>query len=297
MMTTKEELREIFNETSLRLSLKPKDPRSRLFGEWDSRFIGDGMEFDQFREFRSGDDPKHINAPMSSRFGKQIVTRYNEPREARCLIVLDVTPSMKLRDKIKTAFAALSMIFYSAYDAHMPVSIWMIGDKKEFDMRPPVTPGHMDMVIDAICGGEDDNPYLFERASDLNLDNWQTSLPGGSFVFLISDFIGDSDTNFRQFLTDNLYRYHAVPVVVQDDMECTFPNLPSANIVFGDPETGSSRVLRIDKETAAELREQNENRFSDITKDFSDRFMLWAHVKSPDAEHVHESIETALLTL
>ena len=293
----KQRLKDIFDEVRTHLSLSPQSPKSLLLGDWDSDLIGEGMEFEEFKEYRDGDNPRRIHAAMSSRMGKPIVVRHLEPRETRCLVVLDATPSMMVREKMEIAFAALGMIFSSAHEVHMPIGIWLLDHLKEFDMRPPVTHAHMEYVIDAICGIDSDNPYLRDRESELNLDNWNNFLPGGSFIFVISDFFESPENNFMQILGTGMPGYKVVPVIVQDSLEYTFPQIPSsgAEIPIVDSETGVTTRAWVDADKASSIRKQHEERFQRINDFFERRFIYPAHTPNLNVLEIYGSLQNALL--
>jgi uncharacterized protein (DUF58 family) len=65
-----------------------------LQGSYRSIFRGSGIEFDEVREYRTGDDLRAIDRNVSARFARPFVKLYREEREFSCLAVLDVSPSM-----------------------------------------------------------------------------------------------------------------------------------------------------------------------------------------------------------
>lgn len=295
-MASKKEFREILDRSRTYLSLAPRSPESLLFGDWDSAYVGEGFEFEKFREYREGDNTKRIHAAMSSRMGKPMVIRHLEPREARMLIVLDMSPSMKIRDKEKIAFTALSMIFSSGFDIHMPVSIWGVGSEKELRMTPPIDHGSLDYVVDAMIQENGRNPFVEHSVPSLSLDDWMFFLPGGSLIFVISDFLGKQDSNLKQLLGSSLHGYKVVPVVVQDDLEYTFPDIPfAADVPLVDAETGQTSLVRIDKETAREFRNKHEERFSDLKAFFEGSYFSFAHTPTQDIDNIYDQLEKALL--
>ncbi|MEX0877830.1 MAG: DUF58 domain-containing protein [Candidatus Spechtbacterales bacterium] len=293
----KEDLEAIFEKSRMSLTLEPHSPKSTRYGDWDSDYLGEGFDFEEFREFRPGDNPRRIHAVMSSRMGKDMVIRYREPREARLLIVLDITPSMFLRDKFRMAYAAMSMVFISASDIHMPVALWAVANDYELEATFPFTNEHMYFFEDIVSGKVEasDSYFCVERSGELSLDNWREALPGGSFVFVVSDFLGKKD-NFQTLLDDELGDYYVIPVVVQDDQEYTFPEINSrgVSITFGDAEGLESETLWVDKKTSADVRDTHEKRFTDLRELFREKYLSYAHLKVFDLKNINSSIEDAL---
>ena len=293
----KEDLEAIFEKSRMSLTLEPHSPKSTRYGDWDSDYLGEGFDFEEFREFRPGDNPRRIHAVMSSRMGKDMVIRYREPREARLLIVMDITPSMFLRDKFKIAYAAMSMIFISASDIHMPVALWAVADNYELEATFPFTNEHMYFFEDIVSANAEasDSYFCVERSEELSLDNWRAALPGGSFVFIVSDFLGEKD-NLQALLDDELGDYHVIPIVVQDDQEYTFPKINSrgANIAFGDIEGSEPEILWIDEKTSVSIRDVHEKRFLDLEELFREKYLSYAHLRVFDLKNINSSIEGAL---
>lgn len=293
----KEDLEAIFEKSRMSLTLEPPSPRSTMYGDWDSDYIGEGFDFEEFREFRPGDNPRRIHAVMSSRMGKDMVVRHREPRESRLLIIMDMTPSMFLRDKFRMAYAAMSMIFISASDIHMPVAFWGIARNYELEVTFPFTNEHTYLFEDIASGNTDaeDSYFCIERSSELLLDNWRNALPGGSFVFIISDFLGEKD-NLTNILDGEVGDYHVIPVVVQDHMEYTFPEIDSAgaNVVFGDVENFEPETIWVNKKTSIEIRDIHEKRFHNLKELFRERYLTHAHLDEFDLKKINSKIEDAL---
>lgn len=299
---TKAELQEIFQYSRLDLALKTRLANSMVFGDWDSAYLGDGYDFEEFREFRPGDSRKRINAPLSSRMGKEMIIRYREPREARLLLVVDISNSMFLREKLKIAYAAMSMVFASAVDIHMPVALWALSDNYELHIQFPFTNRDLS-VFDNIITGELDpfeEHFCTQRLDKLKLDDWYTSLPGGSFIFLISDFLGTDGSAIREILQNNLDAYQVVPVVVQDELEYTFvdhKNIPRLGgmVHFSDTDAeGASSSVAITKATAQIIKEKNEDRFAELTNAFTNAHLNPAHLSEFNWEHINRELQEAL---
>src|SRR3989338_11676151 len=83
------------------------------FGDWDSMFSGRGMEMTEIREFKPGDSIENIDPILSAKKRKPMVVVRIETRELRALVVYDFSRSMFLRDKIRSSFAAASIVVFS----------------------------------------------------------------------------------------------------------------------------------------------------------------------------------------
>ena len=63
-------------------------------GQYRSGFRGQGLDFDDFREYRPGDDPRFIDWKVTARTGTPYVKTFHEEREQVLLLAVDTSGSM-----------------------------------------------------------------------------------------------------------------------------------------------------------------------------------------------------------
>ena len=66
-----------------------------LMGQYRSAFRGTGLVFTDIREYQPGDDVKHIHWKATARTGKVFVKSYEEDRQLRVLLAVDMSASMR----------------------------------------------------------------------------------------------------------------------------------------------------------------------------------------------------------
>jgi hypothetical protein len=95
------------------------------------------------------------------------------------------------------------------------------------------------------------------------------SLPRGTFVFVLSDFLALPD---EAIWVEALERgWDPVPVVVQDRVwEQSFPDVGGVAVPVLVPESGAREVLRLTSREATRRREANELRFGRLLDAFAD---------------------------
>jgi len=83
-----------------------------------------------------------------------------------------------------------------------------------------------------------------------HLAEHRVALPPGSFLFVVSDFLGPSaDAGWERALG---FRWDIVPVVVQDPVwEQSFPDVGGVSIPYADPATGRVVPVRLSSDEAA----------------------------------------------
>ena len=67
-----------------------------LAGGFRSVFKGQGIEFDEARHYKMGDDARFIDWNASARFGEPYVKMYREEREFSVFLILDASSSMHI---------------------------------------------------------------------------------------------------------------------------------------------------------------------------------------------------------
>jgi len=67
--------------------------KEMLGGQYHSRFKGQGIEFDDFREYQPGDDVRFIDWNVTARMNDPFVRKYVEERELTVMLCVDVSGS------------------------------------------------------------------------------------------------------------------------------------------------------------------------------------------------------------
>jgi uncharacterized protein (DUF58 family) len=258
----------------------PLVPRRRViglaFGGVRSARRGIGSDVASTREYRPGDDVGWMDwaasAKLSAARGEdEFIVRERFADEApRVVVLCDRRPSMSIRasqlrrlDKPQALHAALELIAQSAIAARSLTGYLDYGAGEPF-WRPPrsehrAEPGTFERAFAA----PDDNvsaglEFLGEHRRDL---------PTQAFVFVLSDFVVPPDLPTWQRALE--HRWELVPVVIQDPVwERTFPDVGGVTIPYSDPTTGRVVPVRLTVNEAARRREQNEERWNQLVRDF-----------------------------
>jgi uncharacterized protein (DUF58 family) len=92
-------------------------------------------------------------------------------------------------------------------------------------------------------------------------------VPAGSFVFIISDFLGPVTSNLWSRARSR--RWDVVPVIVQDPVwEQSFPLVPGVLVPFSDPQTGKTGAAQLSAGETRERRRSNEQRLTELVQGF-----------------------------
>ena len=101
------------------------------------------------------------------------------------------------------------------------------------------------------------------------LGTLRSSLPVGSFVFVLSDFLADA--GLATWLEAIGHRWDIVPVVIQDPVwEASFPEIGGVVVTFVDAASGAVRRVRMRRGEARRLRAAHEARHDALVRGFID---------------------------
>ena len=103
-----------------------------MAGRYRSAFKGRGLEFDEVREYRSGDDVRTIDWNVTARTGDLHVKRYHEERDLTVLLLVDLSASTRFGSGVMTVhdlIAEASSLFALAASKQDRVGAVLFDDK------------------------------------------------------------------------------------------------------------------------------------------------------------------------
>jgi uncharacterized protein (DUF58 family) len=97
------DLNEALRAQVRRLEIRARQAmESGLSGEYQSAFRGLGLEFEEVREYRAGDDVRTIDWNVTARTGFLHVKRYREERDLTVLLLVDLSSSTRFGSGVMT---------------------------------------------------------------------------------------------------------------------------------------------------------------------------------------------------
>jgi uncharacterized protein (DUF58 family) len=258
----------------------PLVPRRRVlglaFGGVRSVRRGIGSDVASTREYRPGDDVGWMDWAASAKLSAardddEFIVRERFADEApRVVVLCDRRPSMSIGasalrrlDKPQALLTALDLIGTSAAAARSLTGYLDYAEGEPF-WRPPRTehraaPSELERPFgapaDTVALGLD---FLADHRRDL---------PTQAFVFVLSDFVEPPDLVAWEGALEN--RWELVPVIVQDPVwERSFPAVGGVSIPYADPRTGRVVPVRMSAKEAARMRDEHEQRWAALYRDF-----------------------------
>src|SRR4249919_1021128 len=124
-----------------KVSLLPRQPvQSLLSGRYASRMRGRGLNFEEIRDYRTGDDVRSIDWKVTARLQKPHVRVFNEERDRQGLIVVDQRLSMffgsRLAMKSVTAAETAAVIAWRVLNVGDRVGGVVFNDSDIIEVRP-----------------------------------------------------------------------------------------------------------------------------------------------------------------
>lgn len=208
-------------------------------GHYHSVFKGQGMEFEEVREYFPGDDIRSIDWNVTARMGRPFIKKFMEERELAIMVLLDLSASSYFGtvNKLKSQLAAeiCSVLAMSAIKNNDKVGLIAFTDRIE----KVIPPGK----------GLSNVLRIIREALYLRPEGKGTDIPGAldylrritrrsTVTFIISDFFAH---DFRKQLSVANRRNDIIAVSITDPREA---KLPDAGIIqLKDAETGKQFLV------------------------------------------------------
>ncbi len=221
----------------------------RFAGAYHSVFKGRGIEFDEVREYVSGDDVRAIDWNVTARMGHPFIKRFAEERELTILFAVDTSGSLLTgstdRLKAETAAELACLLALSAIKNQDNVGLLLFSDAIGTYLPPRKGRKAALRLVREILAAEETGGGTDIAGALTFLNRVQKRR---AIVFLISDFLAD---NYDAQLRITARRHDLICCHVSDPREMHLP--PAGLIELEDPETGA--LVAVDTASPA-VREQ-----------------------------------------
>ena len=196
-------LHEIAQHTSLEI-LARQMVEGFITGMHKSPYHGFSVEFAEHRLYNDGESTRHIDWKVYARTDRLFSKRYEEETNLRCLIAIDVSPSMfypvESRSKLRFSIYAASALGYLLHRQRDAVGLCLFSDDIKNFTPVKSTPTHLDKLFTLLENLSDQKaPEGSTRVAQV-LHEIAEKIHKRSLVVIFSDmFDGNEDT-------DNLFK-------------------------------------------------------------------------------------------
>lgn len=202
---------------------------------------GFGLEFDQIREYQSGDDIRFIDWKSSARTGKLLVKQYYQEQSRTIWLLVDISSSVQFaskevskRDIIAQIASALSIIADVGKDF---VGLILFSNDIEYCLPPKRGKSHIYEIMKQVFFHQS-----LQRKTDIQkvCKFLMEKRSKDAIVFLISDFIDEGYEKCFPFLAS---WFDLIAIRCLDSIEKNFPLI--GGLYIEDIETGDVCELDI----------------------------------------------------
>lgn len=210
-----------------------------LSGAYHSVFRGQGIEFDEVRDYVPGDDVRAIDWNVTARMGHPFIKRFCEERELTIIFLVDISGSQDFgsgeRTKAETAAEITCLLALSAIKNQDNIGLVLFGDEIVKYIPPRKGRTAAMRMVREVLAAEVTGQGTDIAAAFRFLNNVQKR---HAIVFLISDFIA---RDYEQELRITARKHDLICCPVSDPHELELPNV--GLVELQDAESGALRIV------------------------------------------------------
>lgn len=228
--------------------------KETLGGQYHSRFKGQGIEFDDFREYQPGDDVRFLDWNVTARMNNPFVRKYVEERELTVMLLVDVSGSGDYgskEDSKRELAAELAAVFaFSAVANQDKVGLVLFSDQVEAFVPPRKgLPHTLRIVRDILNIVPRSRKSALQPALNIALQR----IPHRALVVLVSDFLVP-DLSWEHSLRAVASKHDVAAVAISDARETELPM--AGRVCLQDPETGEQIVVNTSNPQVRQMFEE-----------------------------------------
>ena len=213
--------------------------RESFSGEYLSSFRGQGLDFDDFREYQHGDEVRFIDWNVTARMNTPFVRKFREERELSVVIAVDVSGSADYGSvslsKREVAAETAAVLGFSALHNGDKVGLLVFANEPILFIPPGKGSRHLLRMIREILLAKPEQPGTsVANACDFLV----RMLRRKSLVFLVSDFFSDP---LEKPIGKLAKKHETIALRVLDPVETRLPK--AGKLVMIDSESGFESLV------------------------------------------------------
>ena len=207
-------------------------------GAYHSRFKGQGVHFNEVRQYAYGDDIRRIDWTVTAKLNEPYVKEFEEERDLVAIIAVDMSQSQfyqsSKESKLDRALELAAILGFSAVANGDQVGLVIFTDAIEAYIPPKQGKKHMFTILSGMVNHQPASNQTDLRQLCQTLMN---ALKRRSVIFILSDFICDNyESDFRRLAQ----KHDVIPIIIQDPIETAMP--AAGVVVLKDTETGEEVI-------------------------------------------------------
>jgi uncharacterized protein (DUF58 family) len=238
-MDEQESIEEVMKRVR-RLEIRARRLASEVFsGDYHSSFRGQGLDFDEFREYQPGDEVRFIDWNVTARMKTPFIRKFREERELSVVLAVDISGSTEygsdfLSKRERAAELAALLGFSARYNGDK-VGLLLFAAEPVLYLPPAKGSKTILRAVREILTAKPGDPGTsVASASEFLLQ----SLKRKGLIFLISDFV---DWGFERPLGSLARQHDVIALPILDPLEKGLPDV--GRVALRDPETGHEVIV------------------------------------------------------
>ena len=244
-----------------------------LAGSYHSAFKGQGIDFEEVREYQAGDEVRSIDWNVTAKMGTPFVKQYREERELTILLAIDVSESGTFgstkRSKRERLAELGSLLAFSANKNGDKIGLLLFSDQVEKYLPPNKGQKHVLRILREVLFHPNQG-----KGTDLNegLRFINRVMRRRAVVFLLSDFIIPEYDSAEESMEDLFFKelastrrkHDLVCARIHDPCELEIPNV--GIVQLEDAETGDKIMVDTSRanfrQEFAQIKKENREEFA-----------------------------------
>jgi len=223
-----------------------------IAGNYRSLFKGQGIEFSELREYRSGDDVRSIDWNVTARYNQPYVKEFVEERSLEVYFILDLSDSESFGNKISKKRKALEIVaslMFAALRNNDNIGIFLFTEKIEKFIPARKGKKHVLQILSSIISFQPKSKITNLKATLVQVSQ---ILKKRAILFIVSDFFDSND--YSKPLKILRRKHDIILLKIVDLREQEIPQI--GLIELEDKETGEQ--ILIDTSNPVFLRKYTE---------------------------------------
>lgn len=229
-------------------SYKLKKIEASLQGVFKSTQAGTGLDFNEIREYRIGDDLRHISWASTAKTGTLQTKEYFAEKEIRSYFLIDISNSMFCGNKLEPFIQLFAFLLNLSCSFSEKIGgVFFTGEiKYHFPLRESLSQANimfqtfLDFLNNKNINAKTNLSSITDLSQALEFTNKYFSKKG--MIFIISDFINLTNWEKMIYLTSqkqNIYSFQ-----IYDLIDYLLPEAGYITII--DPETNERCIVNTD---------------------------------------------------
>jgi uncharacterized protein (DUF58 family) len=237
-----------------RLSLASRRPvQGWAAGQRRSRRSGHSVEFNDYRPYGAGDDPRYIDWNVFSRSDRLYVKLFVDDEDLSLHLLVDASASMRWGEPSKLAWASrlAAALGFIGLNGQERVGLTLLRGRRLDGWAPARGRSRVARLVQSLAGSLGDGGTALDEA----LSAYAARQRAGGLAVLVSDLLDPRgyEAGLRALLERRM-EVHVVHVLAPDELDPARRAELAGDLRLTDVETGETRALTVDAETLAAYR-------------------------------------------